>query len=235
MTAPLYIALRFATHRKRALLLSLVGVVFGVAIFICTQAQTQGFAQYFINSTIGSSGAMVLRTKFQAGYEGLAVEAKNTTGATNRRTYFEGVSNGGEIMRVSRQFSNVVACAPVLRGNVSARAGFENASVEIYGIDPAAQLKATDLATQIIAGKFDDFSNNTSAVIIGYKLADFLNVGAGDAIQILSPGGEYWRLTVAAIRLTGGGTVGLNHVYVHAPVGPRLAAEPDQAAIVISQ
>src|SRR6266446_4965007 len=208
-------------------------VVFGVAIFICTQAQTQGFAQYFINSTIGSSGAMVLRTKFQPGYEGLAVAAKNTTGATNRRTYFEGVSNVSEIMRVSRQFSNVVACAPVLRGNVSARAGFENASVEIYGIDPAAQLKATDLATQIIAGKFDDFSNNTSAVIIGYKLADFLNVGAGDAIQILSPGGEYWRFTVAAIARSGVGTVDLNRVYAHARVAQRLLKKPYQASMII--
>src|SRR5713226_9137842 len=196
MTAPLYIALRFATHRKRALLLSLVGVVFGVGIFICTQAQTQGFAQFFINSTVGSNGALVLRSRFQPRYEGMVVSARSSGAAAARRNYFEGVSNVSEIMRVSRQFSNVVACAPVLRGNVSARAGFENASVEIHGIDPAAQLKATDLATQIIAGKFDDFSNNTSAVIIGYKLADFLNVGAGDAIQILSPGGEYWRFTV---------------------------------------
>jgi len=233
VTAPLYIALRFATHRKRALLLSLVGVVFGVAIFICTQAQTQGFAQYFINSTIGSSGAMVLRTKFQPRYEGLAVAAKNTTGATNRRNYFEGVSNVSEIMRVSRQFSNVVACAPVLRGNVSARAGFENASVEIYGIDPAAQLKATDLATQIIDGKFDDFSNNTSAVIIGYKLADFLNVGVGDAIQILSPSGEYWRFTVAAVARSGVGTVDLNRVYAHARVAQRLLKKPYQASMII--
>ena len=58
MTPPLYIALRFLTHRKRALLLSLSGVVFGVAIFICTQAQTQGFARYFIESNIGSNGAL---------------------------------------------------------------------------------------------------------------------------------------------------------------------------------
>src|SRR5947199_2309409 len=176
MTAPLYIALRFATHRKRALLLSLVGVVFGVAIFICTQAQTQGFAQYFIDSTIGSSGALVLRTRFQPHYEALTVAAKNTRSATNRRTYFEGVSNVSEIMRVSREFSNVVACSPVLRGNVSARAGFENASVEIYGIEPASQLKATDLATQIIAGKFDDFCNKTIAVIRCSKLSVFLIV-----------------------------------------------------------
>ena len=47
MTPPLYIALRFLTHRKRALLLSLSGVVFGVAIFICTQAQTAGLRALF--------------------------------------------------------------------------------------------------------------------------------------------------------------------------------------------
>src|SRR4029450_6501117 len=57
MTPPLYIALRFLTHRKRALLLSLSGVVFGAAVFICTQAQTEGFARHFIDSTIGSNGA----------------------------------------------------------------------------------------------------------------------------------------------------------------------------------
>ena len=81
MTAPLYIALRFATHRKRALLLSLVGVVFGVGIFICTQAQTQGFAQFFINSTIGSNGALVLRSRFQPRYEGMVVSAKSASSA----------------------------------------------------------------------------------------------------------------------------------------------------------
>ena len=76
MTASLYIALRFATHRKRALFLSLVGVVFGVGIFICTQAQTQGFAQFFIDSTIGSNGALVVRSRFQPRYGNMVVSGK---------------------------------------------------------------------------------------------------------------------------------------------------------------
>ena len=80
MTPPLYIALRFLTHRKRALLLSLSGVVFGVAIFICTQAQTQGFARYFIDSTIGSNGALVIRSRFRPRYEPLMVSAKGSKG-----------------------------------------------------------------------------------------------------------------------------------------------------------
>ncbi len=160
MTPSLRIALRFLTHRKRALLLSLSGVVFGVAIFICTQAQTQGFARQFIDSTIGSNGALMIRSRFRPRYEPLMVSSKNSNGG--RRSYFEGITNANEIMRVSRQFSNVVSCSPVLRGSLSARAGFENATVDLYGIEPALHAQTTDLLHQLVEGSFDDFRNNTS-------------------------------------------------------------------------
>src|SRR5713226_79802 len=232
MTAPLYIALRFATHRKRALLLSMVGVVFGVGIFICTQAQTQGFAQFFINSTIGSNGALVLRSRFQPRYEGMVVSAKATS-APAHRNVFEGITNVSEIMRVSRQFSNVVACSPVLRGTISARAGFETTTAELFGIDPTPQLRTTDLAKQIVDGRFDDFRNNTTSVIVGHRLADFLEVIPGDTIQLLSPGGEYWRFTVAAIARSGVSTIDTSRVYAHAHVAQRLLKKSYEASMII--
>lgn len=233
MSAPLYIALRFATHRKRALLLSLVGVVFGVGIFICTQAQTQGFMQFFINSTIGSNGALTLRSRFQPHYQGMVVSAKTPAGVAQRRTYFEGITNVGEIMRVSRQFSNVIACSPVLRGSISARAGFEGTTAEIFGIDPTSHLRATDLASQIIDGRFEDFRNNTSSVIVGYRLADLLQVGVSDSIQLLSPGGEYWRFTVAAISRSGVAAIDQSRIYAQARVAQRLLKKPYQASMII--
>ena len=233
MTAPLYIALRFATHRKRALFLSLIGVVFGVAIFICTQAQTQGFAQFFINSTIGSNGALVLRSRFEPRSQGLVVPTRNVSALPARRNFFEGIYNVSEIMRVSRQFSNVVACSPVLRGNVSARSGFETTTVELFGIDPPSHLRTTDLAKQIIDGKFEDFTNDTSSVILGYRLADQLEVGCGDSIQLLSPGGEYWRFMVAAIARSGVGAIDSTRVYVQTRVAQRLLKKPYQASMII--
>jgi lipoprotein-releasing system permease protein len=233
VTAPLYIALRFATHRKRALLLSLVGVVFGVGIFICTQAQTQGFMQFFIDSTIGSNGALTLQARFQPRYEGMVVSAKTKGGTSQRRNYFEGITNVSEIMRVSRQFSNVIACSPVLRGSVSARAGFENTTAELFGIDPTSHLRTTDLAKQIVDGKFDDFRNNTSSVIIGNRLADLLHVGPGDAVQLLSPGGEYWRFDVAAITRSGVTAIDSARIYAHAQVAQRLLKKPYQASMII--
>ena len=233
MTPPLYIALRFLTHRKRALLLSLSGVVFGVAIFICTQAQTQGLSRYFIESNIGSNGALVIRSRFRPRYEPLMVAAKNSKASTSRRLYFEGITNPNEIMRVSRQFPDVISCSPVLRGTVSARAGFENATVDLYGIDPALHARTTDILRQLIDGNFDDFRNNTSAIIIGSRLAELLQTSVGDTVQLLAPNGEYWRFSVAAIARAGIGSIDSTRIYSHAKVAQALLQQPSGASMII--
>jgi lipoprotein-releasing system permease protein len=234
VTPPLYIALRFLTHRKRALLLSLSGVVFGVAIFICTQAQTQGFSRYFIESNIGSNGALVVRSRFRPRYEPLMVAAKKSSKArTGRRVYFEGITNPNEIMRVSRQFPDVISCSPVLRGNVSARAGFENATVDLYGIDPALHAQTTDILRQLTDGNFDDFRNNTSAIIIGSRLAELLQASVGDTVQLLAPNGEYWRFNVAAIARAGIGSIDSTRIYSHAKVAQALLQQPSGASMII--
>ncbi len=230
MRPPLYIALRFLAHRRRAFLLSLSGVVFGVAIFICTQAQTQGFANNFIRSTLGSTGALIMRSRLQAATAELPVGPKN---AGTRRRIGEGINDAAEIMRVSRQFSNVVACSPVLRGSVSARAGFQNATVDVFGIEPASHLHTTNLAEQLVDGNFDDFRTNPSSVIVGSRLAAALGVNAGDPVQLLSPGGEFWRFTVAAIARSGVGSVDLSRLYCHAKIAQRLLHKPFPATMIV--
>ncbi|MGZ5006255.1 MAG: ABC transporter permease, partial [Chthoniobacterales bacterium] len=204
MPPPLYIALRFAFHRKRAFLLSLSGVVFGVAIFICSQAQTEGFARSFINSTLGSTGALIMRSRLPPTVAGLPVGPERNAA---HRGVGEGIDDAAEIMRVSRQFPNVVACSPVLRGSLSARSGFENATIDLFGIDPAAHVQTTDLAQQLIGGSFDDFRNNPMSVIVGSRLAGALGLNVGDTVQLLSPSGEFWRFTVSAIARSGVGAV----------------------------
>ena len=231
MSPPLYIALRFVAHRRRAFLLSLSGVVFGVAIFICTQAQTQGFANNFIRSTLGSTGALIMRSRIQPTANTMPVVPKNSASA--RRRVGEGINDAAEIMRVSRQFSNVVACTPVLRGTVSARAGFQNATVDLFGIEPASHLQTTNLSEQLIDGSFDDFRNNPSSVIIGSRLATALGANVGDALQLLSPGGEFWRFTVAAVARSGVGSVDLTRLYCHGKVAQRLLHKPFPATMIV--
>ena len=224
--------MRFLVHRKRALLLSLAGVVFGVAIFIGTQAQTQGFAKYFIDSSLGSNGAMIVRSRFRP-RSPMLIPPKSSRLEASHRSYFEGIDDASTIMRVSRQFSDVVSCSPVLRGTVSARSGFETATVDLFGIEPALHLQTTDLSHQIIDGDFDDFRNNPNSVILGYRLASTLDVRAGDMVQLLPPGGEYRRLVVAAIARSGVGSIDATRIYSHARVAQTLLHKPYTASMII--
>ncbi len=235
MTPTLYIALRFLGHRKRAFLLSLSGVVFGVAIFVCTQAQTQGFARNFIDATLGSNGALVLRSRFEPRATGLMVPPKSSISgrAAASRHYLGGITDAREIMRISRQFADVAACSPVLRGTLSARANFENATADLFGIEPAYHLQTTNLAQQLIAGNFDDFRNNPNSVIVGSRLAEVLQVGPGDGIQLLSPGGEYRRFVVAAVARSGVGVVDAVRIYCHVRVAQTLLHKPFPASMIV--
>ncbi len=228
MTPPIYIALRFLGNRKRAFFLSLGGVVFGVAIFICTQAQTQGFAKTFIDSTLGSNGAITLKARVQTleGANELPVHPAH-------RRLFQGIDDASQIMRVSRRFSNVVACSPVLRGTLTARAGFQSATVDLYGIDLALHLQTTNLASQIESGTLDDFRNNPNSLVLGSRLAGLLLVTAGDSVQLLSPDGEYRRFVVAAIARSGVGVVDSVRIYCHAKVAQSLLHKPYSASLII--
>ncbi len=227
----LYIGLRFLTHRKRAFFLSLSGVVFGVAIFITTQAQTAGFQKNFIDSNLGSNGGLVLSAKIQEPTNGLWVGAKNLK--SSRRRFSEGISDPGGIMRVSRDFPDVAACAAVLRGLLSARAGFETATVNLFGIDPSTFVEATNLRAQIFDGSFDDFRNNSRALIVGSRLAEALGVKAGDSLQLLSPGGEYQRFTVAALARSGIGSADASRIYCHRKTAQKLLLKPYSASMIV--
>jgi lipoprotein-releasing system permease protein len=134
---------------------------------------------------------------------------------------------------VTRQFSNVVSCSPVLRGTLSVRANFENATAELFGIDPVLHVQTTDLSRQIVDGSFEEFRNNPNSVIIGSKMAETLDVNIGETVQLLSPGGEYRRLVVTAIARSGVGSIDATRIYSHARLAQVLLRKPYTASVII--
>ena len=73
MSPSLHIALRFISQRKRSIFVSLLGITCGVALFICTQAQTQGFEKFYIQTVLGTKGAVLVADRFQERYSGGSV------------------------------------------------------------------------------------------------------------------------------------------------------------------
>ncbi len=239
MSPAAHIALRFTVSRKRSLALSLVGVIFGVAFFILTQAQTQGFERYFIQTIIGTSGAVVISDRFQNRYTsfadpaGRAKEDVIRSRGQARRKYYEGITNAAEIMRVARQFSNVSACAPVVQGTVAIRSNFTSEVLNVQGIDLEAHLAATALRNQIIAGRIEDFRASPAGIMLGSLLADKLQVGVGDTVQMSGPDPKPRTFTVAAIFRSGNNIIDERRGYIDQRAAQALLKKPGLVSSII--
>jgi lipoprotein-releasing system permease protein len=230
----LYIGLRFTTSRKRSLIFSLLGVIFGVAFFVCTQAQTQGFEQYFIKTILGTSGAIVISDRFQNRYTSFS----NSSGGTvlsgqQRRKYYEGITNAAEIMRVTRQFSNVIACAPIVQGNVTVRGDFQTEVCTLQGIELEMHLRATALRDQLIGGKVEDFRVNPNGMILGSLLADKMQLKVGDNLTLIGADGVQKAMTLVAIFRSGNNIIDERRGYVALRVAQNLLKKSSLVSQII--
>ncbi|MFZ5806659.1 MAG: ABC transporter permease [Verrucomicrobiota bacterium] len=236
MTPSLFIALRFITSRKRALGLSMIGVVCGVAFFICTQAQTQGFEKYFIETALGSRGAVEISDRFQARYTQFSGEDNAVVlgSGKKQRKYYDGVSDPYRIIHVIKTFSSVLGAAPVLEGNMSITGNFRTEIIRLQGIDLRHHLEATNLGSGnvIIAGKLDDFKTHPNAIMLGSLLAESLQVNVGDNV-ILTTKKETKTFTVAAIFRTGINAIDMHRGYVHLKMAQNLLNKPSMVSYII--
>src|SRR5437879_9373341 len=107
------------------------------------------------------------------------------------------------------------------------------ATCDLYGIDPALKAQTTDILHRVVHVSLDDCRNSTSSIIIGSRLAELLQAGVGDTLQLLAPNGEYWRFTVAAIARAGIGSIDATRIYAHARVAQALLQQPSGASMII--
>lgn len=221
MSTNLRIAIRFLTAKKRSMLMSLAGIVFGVGFFIVTQAQTSGFEQFFINTILGTNGAIQIEDKIQDTIRAMAAaghdpgaskfEVKTARGTVK---YIEGVENPDLIMEALRQFRNVAGASMVVRGNVVADSNFKTDTAQVYGIKLADHLAVSNLAHQVIQGNLEDFRTTPNGVLLGSDLADRLALGIGDTL-ILRAGDQQRRYRVTGIYETGVRDIDKIRIFMH--------------------
>jgi lipoprotein-releasing system permease protein len=215
MAPALLIALRFLGARKRAMLMSLAGIVFGVAFFVITQAQTAGFESYFIKTILGVNGMVRVEDRIQGGRVLSASDGSAFAIAVEGSVkYIPGVQFPNKVIDALAGFPEVVAASPVIRGNATLLANFREYDVKPHGIELAGFVAVSDLETQIIDGSLKAFAENPYGLIVGVRVARRMNLQVGDSV-LLDGAGEPQRFRVNAIFETGIDQVDRERVYLH--------------------
>lgn len=221
MSTNLRIALRFLTAKKRSMLMSLAGIVFGVGFFIVTQAQTSGFEDFFIKTILGTNGAIRIEDKIQATIFAMAA-AGHDAGASKfevaapreGRKYIEGVEDPEVMMEALRKFQNVSGASMVVRGSVVADSSFKNDTAQAYGIRLEDHIAVSDLVGQITRGDLEDYRRSPTGLLVGKVLAERLQLNLGDTL-ILRAGDQQRRYKVSAIYETGVRDIDQVRIYMH--------------------
>ncbi len=235
MKLNLQIAWRLLLAKRRAMLMSLAGIVFGVAFFIVTQAQTSGFERFFIQSIWGTNGALRVQDKFQWNVTSLVAQGELGAGfeipLQQGRTYIPGVHNPRQVMEAVREFSEVAGISEVVRGKVRVRSGFREEETEVWGVRLNDHLAVSNLGGQIRYGNLEQYGSDPQGILIGTLLAERLNVDIGDRLLVTHIG-ESRRYQVAAIFETGVEEFDKRRVFIHLNEARSLLNEPQVASFL---
>jgi lipoprotein-releasing system permease protein len=230
MSPNLRIAFRFLTAKKRAMLMSLSCTVLGVGLFIVTQATTSGFKDFFIQTIIGTDGAVRIEDKIQDTLRSQAINTGDGTEVRVRnkegRKYTEGVEEPRMLIDGLRDFPNVSGISAVLRGNVIVRSSFKDDTAQVFGIELEDHVKVSQLANQIAVGTLDDFRAAPLGTLVGRELADRLQLSLGDSFLIETPGEVAQRYRVSAIYQTGVSAIDKVRIYMHLREARSLLRKP---------
>lgn len=180
MKYELFIGMRYLRGRRRETFISLItvisilGVMIGVMTLIVVMAVMTGFEETLRDRLLGINAHVVLINPIDrlTGYDAL-------------------------VETVARE-PGVVAATPSVLGQVMITSGNRVSGVVVRGIDPNAANRVIEIEQSIEYGKLQDLNKPRSVevegrpvslpgVILGYRLAAQLGVGAGDPIQVVSP------------------------------------------------
>ena len=231
MTTNLKIALRFLFFKKRAMLMTLSGIIFGVAFFILTQAQTSGFEQFFIRTILGTDGALRISDRFQSTIASREISSSDNTDnkllLEANRKYIEGIDHPNRLKATLASIPEVHACAEVLRGSIQVDSNRRNGyDAQIFGVNFREFCEVSNIEGQIIAGDLADFEKSPSALLMGADLATKrLNVRPGDIVT-LKAGTVVQRCTVAGIFETGVGDIDKVRIIAHLGTARSLLSRP---------
>ena len=155
---------------------SLIGIMLGVATLIVVMSVMNGFRTELVDRILGINGHLVVYKK--------------------NEPY---ISNYNQIINKISDINNVIAVTPHLEGQALAKSKNIVSGVIIRGVN------WSDLAAKKLLWKslsqltIDNFKNNEN-IIIGYRLAQRLNVNVGDFVSLISPSGMETALGILPIK-----------------------------------
>lgn len=205
------IARTHLTSKPKQTIVAMLGVTFGIGMFIAMVSLMTGLNRWTEELTMTSSPDIHI-------YNDITQERTSILEDVNRKGINKvhhqkpknepnKLRNAKQIVNILREDDRIRGVAPTLSSQVFYNLGPVQLNGTISGVDILEEDKLFDLRSKMKAGKLEDLKADNNGIIIGKGLAKKLNAILGDRLVMTTPQGYTITLKVVGIFQMGIGTI----------------------------
>lgn len=187
MKIAVFIALKHLLSRKRQSVVSLMGIVIGVAFFLAISSLMQGSQKDFIKRLIDNAPHITVSDEFRTAraqpayrvYTQGLLELRNVKPLTETR----GIRGYKKILEDLKATPGVRASA-ALSGQALLSFAGKDVNITLNGMLPEDIRDITTIEEHMVRGSVDDLIADRSGIILGQSLMEKLSLNFGDNITL---------------------------------------------------
>jgi lipoprotein-releasing system permease protein len=205
--------------RKRQTVVAMLGVMFGIGMFILLISFMKGMNNFFQDILLSVTPDIHI-------YNDVKTDYKTSVAAMYYPESFvflihprpkktnTNIRNASAIIQDLKSRNDVKAVSPFVSSNMLFNYGPIQLGAIVDGVDIIEEAKVFGLQSKMRFGSLQDLLTTDNGIILGYKLADKLHASIGDMITATSPSGVQMRFRVVGAFQFGISTVDEVRAYV---------------------
>ncbi|HTL82938.1 MAG TPA: FtsX-like permease family protein [Bacteroidia bacterium] len=203
------IALTHLLSKKRQTIVAMLGVTFGIAMFIFQAGLMSGFQSTFIEETVNTTANIRIYNDVQAVRQSILETFHPADDhwylVHNQKPKDEDpkVKDGQQIMKIIENDPAVSGVSPFIGSQALFKLGLAQASGRIAGVDIAKENAIFNVEKHMKEGDILDLETSPNGIILGYGLSIKLGAKVGDNMVIVSPKGNSLDMRVVGIHKSG--------------------------------
>jgi lipoprotein-releasing system permease protein len=197
--------------RPRQTIVAMLGVTFGIGMFIAMVGLMTGLNDFTEDLTMTSSPDIhiyhdVTRERLSI-IEQLYPDAVNRIHHQKPKIETAKIRNALQIADVLRRDERVRGVSPLLSSQVFYNYGAVQLNGSISGVDIIEEDRLFDIRSKMKSGRIEDLKANQDGIIMGTGLAKKLNTTTGERVIITTPQGYTMTLKIVGLFQMGIGTI----------------------------
>ncbi len=238
MRIQLDVALGHLTHRRRQTLVSLSGVVLGVAFFLAVSSLMRGSEKDFLKRMVDNSPHITVSDEYRKAQPQPAWTAWPDGAVLTHHVKPPNEPRGIRGHRQMLEFIETqdgVRGAPVLQGTAVLTFAGKQQGVTLSGVIPAKMRQVTTIDEKFVSGDLEALNATPNGIVIGQGLADKFNLRMGSTLSVLAPSGQNRTMKVVGIFRTGNASYDEGQTFMMLKRAQGLLDKPNRVNRIIVQ